>query len=70
MALISKIRKNSWLLIVLIGLGLGGFIIMDMTSGQQSVFGSSQFTVGEIDGQKLDWNQFNRVEQVLYGNSG
>ncbi|MCB0593331.1 MAG: peptidylprolyl isomerase, partial [Phaeodactylibacter sp.] len=39
-------------------------------SGQQSVFGSSQFTVGEIDGQKLDWNQFNRVEQVLYGNSG
>ena len=68
--MISKIRKNSWLLIVLIGLGLGGFIIMDMTSGQQSVFGSSQFTVGEIDGQKLDWNQFNRVEQVLYGNSG
>ncbi|MCB9038520.1 MAG: peptidylprolyl isomerase [Lewinellaceae bacterium] len=55
---------------MLIGLGLGGFIIMDMTSGQQSVFGSSQFTVGEIDGQKLDWNQFNRVEQVLYGNSG
>ena len=70
MALISKIRKNSWVLVVLIGLGLAGFIIMDMTSGQQSVFGSSQFTVGEIDGQKLDWNQFNRVEQVLYGNSG
>lgn len=70
MALISKIRKNSWLLVVLIGLGLAGFIIMDMTSGQQSVFGSSQFTVGEIEGQKLDWNQFNRVEQILYGNSG
>ncbi len=70
MALISKIRKNSWVLVVLIGLGLAGFIIMDMTSGQQSVFGSTQFTVGEIDGQKLDWNQFNRVEQVLYGNSG
>jgi len=43
---------------------------MDMTSGQQSVFGSSQFTVGEIDGQKVDWNQFNRIEQILYGNSG
>ncbi|MCO6490330.1 MAG: peptidylprolyl isomerase [Phaeodactylibacter sp.] len=70
MALISKIRKNSWLLVVLIGLGLAGFIIMDMTSGQQSVFGSSQLSVGEVDGQKLDWNQFNRVEQVLYGNSG
>ncbi|MCB0555031.1 MAG: peptidylprolyl isomerase [Phaeodactylibacter sp.] len=70
MALISKIRKNSWILVVLIALGLIGFIVMDMTSGQQSVFGSSQFTLGSIDGKKLDWNQFNRVEQVLYGNSG
>ena len=68
--MISKIRKNSWILVVLIALGLIGFIVMDMTSGQQSVFGSSQFTLGSIDGKKLDWNQFNRVEQVLYGNSG
>ena len=70
MALIGKIRKNSWLLIILIGLGLGGFIIMDMTSGQQSVFGSSQTVVGSVEGQKLDWNQFMRTESILYGNSG
>ena len=70
MALISKIRKNSWLLVVLIALGLIGFIVMDMTSGQQSVFGSSQTIVGDIEGNKLDWNQFYRTEQVLYGNSG
>jgi len=70
MALIGKIRKNSWLLIALIGLGLGGFIIMDMTSGQQSVFGSSQFVMGEIEGEKVDWGDFNRTEQMLYGNSG
>lgn len=69
MALIGKIRKNSWLLIVLIGLGLGGFIIMDMTSGQQSVFGSSQTLMGEVDGKKLDWNQFNRTENILYSGS-
>jgi peptidyl-prolyl cis-trans isomerase D len=68
MALIGKIRKNSWILIVLIGLGLGGFIIMDMTSGQQSVFGGNQFVVGKINGTKLEWNQFYRVENVLYGN--
>jgi peptidyl-prolyl cis-trans isomerase D len=43
---------------------------MDMTSGQQSVFGSSQTIVGDIEGKKLDWNQFYRTEQVLYGNSG
>ena len=69
MALIGKIRKNSWVMVVLVGLGLGGFIIMDMTSGQQSVFGGSQFTVGKFEGEKLDWNKFYRTEQILYGNS-
>ena len=69
MALIGKIRNNSWLLVVLIALGLIGFIVMDMTSGQQSVFGSSQFTLAKIEGQKVDWNQFNRVEQILYSGS-
>ena len=70
MALIGKIRRNSWLLIVMIALGLGGFIIMDMTSGQQSAFGSSQFVMGEVDGEELDWNQFNRTESILYNNAG
>ena len=58
MALIGKIRNNSWLLIVLIGLGLGGFILMDMMSGQQSVFGQSQNVIGSIEGQKVDANEF------------
>lgn len=69
MALIGKIRKNSWLLVVLIALGLGGFIVMDMTSGQQSIFGSNQLILGEIEGRKVDWNEFYRVEQLLYGNA-
>ena len=69
MALIGKIRKNSWVLIVLIALGLGGFIFMDMFSGQQSIFGSTQFTVGEINGRKIDWNEFVRTEQMLYSNT-
>ncbi len=70
MALISQIRKNSWILVVMIALGLGGFILMDMTAGQQSLFGGSQFTVGKVEGEKIDWNRFNRVDQVIYGNSG
>lgn len=69
MALISKIRKNSWILVVLIGLGLGGFIIMDMTSGQQSIFGSGQTIIGEVEGEKLDWTAFNRTDELLYGGS-
>lgn len=70
MALISQIRKNSWILVVMIALGLGGFILMDMTAGQQSLFGGSQFTVGNVEGEKLDWNKFSQVDQVIYGNSG
>ena len=70
MALIGQIREKSWLLIVFIGIGLGGFIFMDMFSGQTSIFGSGQTTVGTFNGEKLDWNQFYRTEQLLYGNSG
>lgn len=69
MALIGKIRKNSWILVVLVGLGLAGFIIMDMTSGQQSVFGSNQMVMANVEGEKLDWNKFYNTEQVLYRNS-
>jgi len=69
MALIGKIRKNSWLLVLTIGLALAAFIMMDMFSGDKSIFGSTQFTVGEVDGEKVDWNEFNRTEQILYGNS-
>lgn len=70
MALIGEIRKNSWLLVVTIGLALAAFIMMDMFSGDKSVFGGGQTTVGSIAGESVDWRDFNRVEQALYGNSG
>jgi peptidyl-prolyl cis-trans isomerase D len=70
MALISQIRKNgAWVLVVLIALGLLGFIIQDMTVGQTSVFGSMQPNVGKVEGQKIDINDFNRTESILYANS-
>ncbi len=69
MALIGKIRNNSWLLVVMIGLGLGGFIFMDMFSGQQSVFGSGATEMANIDGRSVDIAEFNRVESILYANS-
>ena len=69
MALIGKIRKNSWLLIVLVGAGLLGFIVMDMTSGQQSVFGSGQTTMAKVEGEKIDYNKFSTTERVLYQNA-
>lgn len=65
MALIGKIRKNMWLVIVLLALALAGFIIMDMTSGGGSMGNTN--TVGEIDGEKVDMMDFQRMEQALYG---
>jgi peptidyl-prolyl cis-trans isomerase D len=68
MALISKIRKNSWLLILMLGLALAGFVVMDMVSaGSRS--GGNQFTLGVVDGEKLEWQDFQRAERILYPNS-
>lgn len=71
MALIQTIRKRgSLILVFMIGLGLIAFIMMDMTSGQQSAFGSNQSVMAEINGNKVDINEFSRVEQMLYGSGG
>lgn len=69
MALISTIRKNSALIVVLIALGLIGFIVQDMTAGQNSIFGSLQPSIGKINGQAVDLNEFNRTESILYAGS-
>ncbi len=65
MALIGKIRKNMWLVVILLALALAGFIIMDMTSGGGSMGGGN--TVGVIDGEKIDMMDFQRMESALYG---
>ena len=55
----------------MIALGVGGFILMDMMSGNTSIFGSSQFIIGDIEGEKIDYNEFARTEDILYrGQSG
>ena len=69
MALIGKIRKNSWLMIVVIGLALAAFIIMDMTSSQNLGGGGGQFSLGTVNGKAVDWNEFQNAEQLVYGNS-
>ena len=68
MALIGKIRNNSWLLVVLIGLALAAFVIMDMTSGGNGAV-ANQFEVGEVNGEQIDWNEFQNMERTLYANA-
>ncbi len=68
MALIGTIRKNSWVLIVMVALGMGGFIVMDMV-GAASKASGNQFVLGSVNGEKIDWNDFQRAERILYPNS-
>ncbi len=69
MALIGKIRNNSWLLVTFIGLGLALFIVTSMFVGDQNPFFDSQFTLGSIDGNKVEWQEFTNAEDALYSNS-
>ena len=68
MALIGAIRERSWLLIVLIGLAMAGFIFMDMFSGKGNVLGGGT-TLGEVEGEEIDQRQFEQAYDALYTNS-
>ncbi len=68
MALISKIRRNTWLLIVAIGLGMGGFLLMDMIQSDGSAFATSN-NVGTIDGRKVSINEFQRVQDIRFSSA-
>lgn len=69
MALIGTIRKNSWLLILVIGLALAAFIIMDMTSAGNRGGAVTSLAMGKINGKTIDWNEFQGVENMLYSGS-
>ncbi len=70
MALIGKIRNNSWILIVAIALGLGGFLVMDMVSaGQGPGGGLSQLVVGKVNGEKIRRTDFERIYSLRFNGS-
>jgi len=71
MALIGTIRKNFWFVLILLGLALAAFILMDMTSAP-SLGGASpgQMTMGEVNGEKIDYKEFQVTENVLFNGAG
>ena len=64
MALIGKIRKNNWLLILAIGLGLAAFIMMDSFGSDRSIGNSGGNTLGNIAGTKISVTEFDKMYQV------
>ncbi len=67
MALIGRIRNNLWLVILLLGFAMLGFIFMDMSAGDgSSLFGGSQSTLGEVNGKKIDYIDFDNKIRLRY----
>jgi peptidyl-prolyl cis-trans isomerase D len=61
MSIIQQIRdKAAWLVFGLIALSLVGFLLMDAFVGRSRLFGGSSNTVGSVNGEKLDYTQFQR----------
>lgn len=71
MALIGTIRRNFWFVLILLGLGLAAFILMDMNSASSLGGGSpTQMTMGEVNGEKIDFREFQTTENVLFNGAG
>ncbi len=67
MALITRIRKNFWLLLLVIGFALASFILMDASGpggGQQG-----DTTMGTINGKKIDYMDYQLAESTYYQGS-
>ncbi len=63
MAVIGKIREKSTLLLIIIGLAMLAFILGDIFSSGNSLFGGNETNVGEIAGRDIDGKDFeNRVQ--------
>lgn len=70
MALIGKIRKNFWIVLILLAMALASFVIMDvMGSRSGSGFFGNPTTVGKVAGQKIDYTDFQKTENALYSGS-
>lgn len=67
MALIGKIRQNFWFVLIVLGLALAAFVIMDMTSANRGNVMNP--TIGTINGTKVNAQEFSRTESVLSQNA-
>ncbi len=75
MQIIQSIRdKGAAIVIVVIALSLIGFILMDAQQGGSRLFSSFSSVVGEINGQEIQLNDFNKkveeAEDAQYQRSG
>lgn len=66
MSVLEKIRSKTGLLVGIIGLALVIFILESLLGSGGALFGGNDTLVGEIAGDKIDYNTFNaKVEQQI-----
>ncbi|MBX2845264.1 MAG: peptidylprolyl isomerase [Saprospiraceae bacterium] len=72
MSITGTIRRNSWVLFILIGLGMLGFLLMDATSGQGGALTGGNQSYGKVKGQKVSPQDIQtRIDELanLYPNA-
>ena len=61
MSVIQQIRdKAAWLVFGLIALSLVGFLLMDAFVGRSRFFGGSSTTIGQVNGEQLEYAKFQK----------
>lgn len=74
MAVIGKIRKQSGLLIVLIGVSMVLFLLGDFVTGSGGIMNQQDLSIGVIAGEEIDQQEFEtRVQSIIderYGAEG
>ena len=69
MALIGTIRKNGWILIVVMVLALGGFILMDVMQNSSNYSAGDVNMLGKVNGDEIKRSEFDSYEKLVYSNS-
>ncbi len=60
MAVIGKIRQHSTILILVIGIALLAFVLMDAMNSNSNLLGGSDNTVGIINGKEISYKKFSQ----------
>jgi len=70
MSIIQQIReKAAWLVFGLIALSLVGFLLMDAFVGRSRLFGNRSTVVGKINGEKIEYNDFQQMVSLQEENA-
>lgn len=69
MALIGKIRQNFWFVLILLGLALAAFLIMDTSLSGNGGGGAAPAYIGSVNGTKINYTDFTKTEQAYFGGS-